>query len=84
MNRIMVYSLAWYHLKQGGQIFHLMPISMYIASECSQMFMQKISLLEALPFQSRCMIIQLILQCAGLTFINQAFSSYCSPLELLH
>ena len=82
MNRIMVYSLAWYHLKQGGQIFHLMPISMYIVSDCRQMFIQKVSSLEA--FLSRGIIIQLILLCAGLTFINQAFSLYCSPLELLH
>ena len=53
-----------------------MPISMYIVNDYRLMFMQTFSLLEALTFLSRCIIIQLILLCAGLSFINQAFSGY--------
>ena len=58
---------------------------MLLASACSTSFMgnvplslwmsylSKVSLLEALAFLSRCIIIQLSLLCAGLSFINHPF-----------
>ena len=45
-------------------------------------YLPNMSQLEALPFLSRCIDIQLILLSAGLSSINQVFSFHDSPLEL--
>ena len=37
------------------------------------LYLPNMSLLEALTFLSRCLVIQLILLCAGLSFINHTF-----------
>ena len=49
----------------------------YYYGECSfelvDLYLPNVSLLETLAFLSRCIVIHLILLCAGLSFINQAF-----------
>ena len=43
------------------------PLSLWIS------YLPNVLLVEALAFLSRCIVIQLILLCAGVSFINQAF-----------
>ena len=44
-------------------------------------YLPNMSLLEGLAFLSRCIMIQLILLCAGLSFINQAFFPCTAVLQ---
>ena len=54
------------------------PLSLWIS------YLPNVSLLEVRAFLSRCIITQLILLCAGLSFIFKLFSSHDSHLELTH